>query len=100
MFNACLRVIAHRRAQRFGPGALFAQEENPRPSMSAMIDLKKERRLVGTRATRYQSGGALNCEETIFKTRGAHGARAAEKKVSETQCAGCALTRFSCTLRD
>lgn len=62
MFNACLCFIAHRRAQRFGPGALFAREENPGPSMSAMIEPKKERHVVGTRVARYQTGGALNCE--------------------------------------
>ncbi|MDQ1919827.1 ribonucleotide-diphosphate reductase subunit beta [Massilia pseudoviolaceinigra] len=62
MFKGYLRFIANRRAQQIGLDALFAQEENPFPWMSEMIDLKKERNFFETRVTEYQTGGALNWE--------------------------------------
>jgi ribonucleoside-diphosphate reductase beta chain len=62
MFKGYLRFIANRRAQQIGLEALFAQEENPFPWMSEMIDLKKERNFFETRVTEYQTGGALNWE--------------------------------------
>jgi ribonucleotide reductase beta subunit family protein with ferritin-like domain len=62
MFKGYLRYIANRRAQQIGIEPLFAQEENPFPWMSEMIDLKKERNFFETRVIEYQSGGALNWE--------------------------------------
>src|SRR5580765_7963278 len=62
MFKAYLRFIANRRAQQIGLDPLFAQEENPFPWMSEMIDLKKERNFFETRVIEYQTGGALNWE--------------------------------------
>jgi ribonucleoside-diphosphate reductase beta chain len=62
MFKGYLRFIANRRAQQIGLEQLFAQEENPFPWMSEMIDLKKERNFFETRVTEYQTGGALNWE--------------------------------------
>jgi len=60
MFKGYLRFIANRRAQQIGLEAMFAQEENPFPWMSEMIDLKKERNFFETRVIEYQTGGALN----------------------------------------
>src|SRR5476651_227224 len=60
MFKGYLRFIANRRATQIGLEPLFAQEENPFPWMSEMIDLKKERNFFETRVTEYQTGGALN----------------------------------------
>ena len=60
MFKGYLRFIANRRAQQIGLDAMFAQEENPFPWMSEMIDLKKERNFFETRVIEYQTGGALN----------------------------------------
>ncbi|MCE2970605.1 MAG: ribonucleotide-diphosphate reductase subunit beta [Burkholderiales bacterium] len=62
MFKGYLRFIANRRAQQIGIEPLFAQEENPFPWMSEMIDLKKERNFFETRVIDYQSGGALSWE--------------------------------------
>lgn len=62
MFKSYLRFIANRRAQQIGLDPLFAQEENPFPWMSEMIDLKKERNFFETRVIEYQTGGALNWE--------------------------------------
>jgi len=62
MFKGYLRFIANRRAQQIGIEPLFAQEENPFPWMSEMIDMKKERNFFETRVTEYQTGGALNWE--------------------------------------
>ena len=62
MFKGYLRFIANRRAQQIGLDVLFAQEENPFPWMSEMIDLKKERNFFETRVIEYQTGGALNWE--------------------------------------
>ncbi|MFN7777971.1 MAG: ribonucleotide-diphosphate reductase subunit beta [Betaproteobacteria bacterium] len=62
MFKGYLRFIANRRAQQIGIEPLFAQEENPFPWMSEMIDLKKERNFFETRVIEYQSGGALSWE--------------------------------------
>ncbi len=62
MFKGYLRYIANRRAQQIGLEPMFAQEENPFPWMSEMIDLKKERNFFETRVIEYQSGGALNWE--------------------------------------
>ncbi|MNM75526.1 Ribonucleoside-diphosphate reductase subunit beta [compost metagenome] len=62
MFKGYLRFIANRRAQQIGIEPLFAQEENPFPWMSEMIDMKKERNFFDTRVTEYQTGGALNRE--------------------------------------
>lgn len=60
MFKGYLRYIANRRATQIGLDALFANEENPFPWMSEMIDLKKERNFFETRVIEYQSGGALS----------------------------------------
>ena len=60
MFKGYLRFIANRRAQQIGIDVLFAQEDNPFPWMSEMIDLKKERNFFETRVIEYQTGGALN----------------------------------------
>lgn len=62
MFKCYLRFIANRRAQQIGLDPMFAQEENPFPWMSEMIDLKKERNFFETRVIEYQTGGALNWE--------------------------------------
>ena len=62
MFKGYLRFIANRRAQQIGLEPMFAQEENPFPWMSEMIDLKKERNFFETRVIEYQTGGALNWE--------------------------------------
>ncbi|MFN9807708.1 MAG: ribonucleotide-diphosphate reductase subunit beta [Betaproteobacteria bacterium] len=62
MFKGYLRYIANRRAQQIGLEPMFAQEDNPFPWMSEMIDLKKERNFFETRVIEYQSGGALNWE--------------------------------------
>jgi ribonucleoside-diphosphate reductase beta chain len=62
MFKGYLRYIANRRAQQIGLEELFADEENPFPWMSEMIDLKKERNFFETRVIEYQSGGALSWE--------------------------------------
>ena len=62
MFKGYLRFIANRRAQQIGLDPMFAQEENPFPWMSEMIDLKKERNFFETRVIEYQTGGALNWE--------------------------------------
>jgi ribonucleoside-diphosphate reductase beta chain len=62
MFKGYLRFIANRRAQQIGLDPLFAQEENPFPWMSEMIDLKKERNFFETRVIEYQTGGALSWE--------------------------------------
>ncbi len=62
MFKGYLRFIANRRAQQIGLDVLYAQEENPFPWMSEMIDLKKERNFFETRVIEYQTGGALNWE--------------------------------------
>jgi ribonucleoside-diphosphate reductase beta chain len=62
MFKGYLRYIANRRAQQIGIEALFAQEDNPFPWMSEMIDLKKERNFFETRVIEYQTGGALSWE--------------------------------------
>jgi ribonucleoside-diphosphate reductase beta chain len=62
MFKGYLRFIANRRATQIGLEPLFANEENPFPWMSEMIDLKKERNFFETRVTEYQTGGALNWE--------------------------------------
>ena len=62
LFKGYLRFIANRRAQQIGIEPLFAQEENPFPWMSEMIDMKKERNFFETRVTEYQTGGALNWE--------------------------------------
>jgi ribonucleoside-diphosphate reductase beta chain len=59
-FKAYLRFIANRRAQQIGIEQLFANEENPFPWMSEMIDLKKERNFFETRVIEYQTGGALS----------------------------------------
>ena len=64
MFKGYLRFIANRRAQQIGLEQLFDQEDNPFPWMSEMIDLKKERNFFGTRVIEYQTGGALNWDET------------------------------------
>ena len=60
MFKTYLRYIANRRAQQIGLEPMFAQEENPFPWMSEMIDLKKERNFFETRVIEYQTGGALD----------------------------------------
>ncbi len=60
MFKSYLRFIANRRAQQIGLDPMYAQEENPFPWMSEMIDLKKERNFFETRVIEYQTGGALS----------------------------------------
>jgi ribonucleoside-diphosphate reductase beta chain len=60
MFKGYLRYIANRRAQQIGLEQLYADQENPFPWMSEMIDLKKERNFFETRVIEYQSGGALS----------------------------------------
>jgi ribonucleoside-diphosphate reductase beta chain len=60
MFKGYLRYIANRRATQIGLEPLFANEDNPFPWMSEMIDLKKERNFFETRVIEYQSGGALS----------------------------------------
>jgi len=60
MFKGYLRFIANRRAQQIGLEPMFANEENPFPWMSEMIDLKKERNFFETRVIEYQTGGALS----------------------------------------
>jgi ribonucleoside-diphosphate reductase beta chain len=60
MFKSYLRFVANRRAQQIGIEPLFANEENPFPWMSEMIDLKKERNFFETRVIEYQTGGALS----------------------------------------
>jgi ribonucleoside-diphosphate reductase beta chain len=60
MFKGYLRFIANRRAQQIGLEPLYADQENPFPWMSEMIDLKKERNFFETRVIEYQSGGALS----------------------------------------
>ncbi|WP_424192626.1 ribonucleotide-diphosphate reductase subunit beta [Ampullimonas aquatilis] len=62
MFKGYLRYIANRRAQQIGLDPMFANEENPFPWMSEMIDLKKERNFFETRVIEYQTGGALSWE--------------------------------------
>nr|WP_223467572.1 ribonucleotide-diphosphate reductase subunit beta [Massilia soli] len=62
MFQGYLRFIANRRAVQIGLDPLFANEANPFPWMSEMIDLKKERNFFETRVTEYQTGGALSWE--------------------------------------
>ena len=62
MFKGYLRYIANRRCQQIGIDPLYANEENPFPWMSEMIDLKKERNFFETRVIEYQTGGALNWE--------------------------------------
>ncbi len=62
MFKGYLRFIANRRSQQIGIDPMFANEENPFPWMSEMIDLKKERNFFETRVIEYQTGGALNWE--------------------------------------
>jgi ribonucleoside-diphosphate reductase beta chain len=59
MFKGYLRFIANRRCHQIGVDPLFANEENPFPWMSEMIDLKKERNFFETRVIEYQTGGAL-----------------------------------------
>ena len=46
--------------QQIGLEPLYADQENPFPWMSEMIDLKKERNFFETRVIEYQSGGALS----------------------------------------
>ncbi|MFS8933095.1 MULTISPECIES: ribonucleotide-diphosphate reductase subunit beta [Cupriavidus] len=60
MFKGYLRFICNRRCQQIGLEQLFANEENPFPWMSEMIDLKKERNFFETRVIEYQTGGALS----------------------------------------
>ncbi|EYS96320.1 ribonucleotide-diphosphate reductase subunit beta [Cupriavidus sp. SK-4] len=60
MFKGYLRFICNRRCQQIGLDQLFANEENPFPWMSEMIDLKKERNFFETRVIEYQTGGALS----------------------------------------
>ena len=60
MFKGYLRYIANRRCQQIGIDPMYANEENPFPWMSEMIDLKKERNFFETRVIEYQTGGALN----------------------------------------
>ena len=60
MFKGYLRYIANRRCQQIGIEPLFANEDNPFPWMSEMIDLKKERNFFETRVIEYQTGGALS----------------------------------------
>jgi ribonucleoside-diphosphate reductase beta chain len=60
MFKGYLRFIANRRCQQIGIDPLFANEDNPFPWMSEMIDLKKERNFFETRVIEYQTGGALS----------------------------------------
>ena len=60
MFKGYLRYIANRRCQQIGIDPLFANEDNPFPWMSEMIDLKKERNFFETRVIEYQTGGALS----------------------------------------
>jgi ribonucleoside-diphosphate reductase beta chain len=60
MFKGYLRYIANRRAQQIGLEPLYADQDNPFPWMSEMIDLKKERNFFETRVLEYQSGGALS----------------------------------------
>ncbi len=62
MFKGYLRFIANRRCQQIGIDPLFAQEDNPFPWMSEMIDLKKERNFFEVRVIEYQTGGALSWE--------------------------------------
>ncbi|AGF47163.1 ribonucleoside-diphosphate reductase beta chain [Candidatus Kinetoplastibacterium desouzaii TCC079E] len=62
MFKSYLRFIANRRCQQIGLNTIFAQENNPFPWMSEMIDLKKERNFFETRVIEYQTGGALTWE--------------------------------------
>ena len=62
MFKGYLRFVANRRAQQIGLDPLFAQEDNPFPWMSEMVDLKKERNFFETRVIEYQTGGALSWE--------------------------------------
>src|ERR1700761_598881 len=62
MFKSYLRFICNRRCQQIGLDQLFANEENPFPWMSEMIDLKKERNFFETRVIEYQTGGALTWE--------------------------------------
>ena len=62
MFKGYLRFVANRRSQQIGIDPMFANEENPFPWMSEMIDLKKERNFFETRVIEYQTGGALNWE--------------------------------------
>ena len=60
MFKGYLRFIANRRCQQIGIDPLYANEDNPFPWMSEMIDLKKERNFFETRVIEYQTGGALS----------------------------------------
>ncbi len=60
MFKGYLRYICNRRCMQIGLDAMYANEENPFPWMSEMIDLKKERNFFETRVIEYQTGGALS----------------------------------------
>lgn len=62
MFKGYLRFIANRRATQIRLEALYPNEENPFPWMSAMIDLRKARNFFETRVIDYQSGVALSWE--------------------------------------
>ena len=60
MFKSYLRFVCNRRCAQIGLESIYANEENPFPWMSEMVDLKKERNFFETRVIEYQTGGALS----------------------------------------
>ena len=64
MFVDYLHYIANRRCNQIGLGELYPGATNPFPWMSEMMDLKKEKNFFETRVTEYQTGGALNWDES------------------------------------
>ena len=59
MFGTYLRYIANRRCAQIGLAPLYAEERNPFPWLSELMDLKKEKNFFETRVTEYQTGGSL-----------------------------------------
>ena len=63
MFREYLEYIANRRFRQIGMDEAYPGATTPFPWMSEMIDLKKEKNLLETRVTEYQTGGALDWDD-------------------------------------
>jgi len=94
-----------------GPRACLAAPDFPRargaengahdaPRMRRRGPKKSAVQRAARRARRREKRGAARVENTKIKTSYVRWARSARKKVNESARASCALTRFSCTLRD
>jgi len=64
MFKEYLQFIANRRCAQIGLTQQYPGATNPFPWMSEIMDLKKEKNFFETRVIEYQTGGALNWDET------------------------------------